>query len=546
MSELQARLNVGEWWAAERPRIAALFPQRCDEVIAQTTLAMQRARDEGDAQILAEAAAMCARAYTGQGEPESGARLIHDMLNGAEDQFTAINRAPLLAALGVAYESVGRYAEALDLLHDAHTAYASANDVRGIASTRLSMGVVHSRCQDHAIGYGHYVAALESFERLDEHIGIVRVLNNIGLNQRNLGHLEDSLSTFDRAIGLAQTHQFVALVPTLSGNRGRTLLAMGRLDEASACFEQHARGALGNTWKQSALDARLGLIEIKHARGERSHAIAALRDLIPELAQYGVLDEEVKAWGLLAESLETEGDAAGALLAYKHLRERERKWLDQRANTRMRASTLMTDLDAARHEAKEEHRLRGELAKAHAALAIESAERSARTDELYRQSREDALTGLPNRRDFSERMAEECRRAERYLQPLCVAMVDIDHFNRVNDKFGHAAGDQALVEIARRLRGALRSGDLVARLGGEEFAVLLPNATAADARALCERLREAVAATPVLLANAAPTVTISIGVTTYVPPESTDDALSRADMRLYGAKTAGRNRVIAD
>ena len=288
------------------------------------------------------------------------------------------------------------------------------------------------------------------------------------------------------------------------------------------------------------------MIEIKHARGERSHAIAALRDLIPELAQHGVLDEEVKAWGLLAESLETEGDAAGALLAYKHLRERERKWLDQRANTRMRASTLMTDLDAARHEAKEEHRLRGELAKAHAALAIESAERSARTDELYRQSREDALTGLPNRRDFSERMAEECRRAERYLQPLCVAMVDIDHFKRVNDKFGHAAGDQALVEIARRLRGALRSGDLVARLGGEEFAVLLPNATAADARALCERLREAVAATPVLVANAAPTVTISIGVTTYVPPESTDDALSRADMRLYGAKTAGRNRVIAD
>ena len=92
----------------------------------------------------------------------------------------------------------------------------------------------------------------------------------------------------------------------------------------------------------------------------------------------------------------------------------------------------------------------------------------------------------------------------------------------------------------------MRSGDLVARLGGEEFVVLLPNATAADAQALCERLREAVAATPVLVANAAPTVTISIGVTTYVPPESTDDALSRADMRLYGAKTAGRNRVIAD
>lgn len=546
MSELQAHISVAEWWASERPRIAALFPQRCDEVIAQTSLAMRRARAHGDAHILADAAAMCARAYTGQGEPERGARLIHELLGAAEQQFTAIERAPLIAALGVAYESLGKYAEALDLLHDALTAYASANDVRGVASTRLSMGVVHSRCQDHAIGYGHYVAAFELFERLDEHIGMVRVLNNIGLNQRNLDHLEDSLATFDRAIELAQTHQFAALIPTISGNRGRTLMALGRLDEATISFEQHARGTAGNTWKQSALDARLGLIEIDHARGERARAITALRNLIPELAQHGVLDEEVKAWGLLAESLEMEGDAAGALLAYKHLRERERKWLDQRANTRLRASTLMTDLDAARHEAKEAHRLRDELAKAHAALAIESAERSARTDELYRQSREDALTGLPNRRDFTERMAEECRRAERFAQPLCVAMVDIDHFKRVNDKFGHAAGDQALVEIARRLRSALRSGDLVARLGGEEFAVLLPNASAADAQALCERLRDAVAAIPVMLANAAHRVTISIGVTTYVPPESTDDALSRADMRLYGAKTAGRNRVIAD
>ena len=86
----------------------------------------------------------------------------------------------------------------------------------------------------------------------------------------------------------------------------------------------------------------------------------------------------------------------------------------------------------------------------------------------------------------------------------------------------------------------------MAQLDGEEFAVLLPNATAADAQAQCERLREAIAATPMMLVSAAHRVTISVGVTTYVPPESTDDALSRADMRVYGAKTAGRNRVIAD
>ena len=192
--------------------------------------------------------------------------------------------------------------------------------------------------------------------------------------------------------------------------------------------------------------------------------------------------------------------------------------------------------------------MRDELVKAHAALAIESAERRARADELYQQSREDGLTGLPNRRDFTERMAEECRRAQRFDEALCVAMVDIDHFKRVNDTHGHAAGDQVLIEVARRLRSALRPGDLVARLGGEEFALLLPYATANEAAILCERLRHAVAEslTAVNAKSAKVGVTISVGFTLYAPPESTDTALSRADARLYAAKSAGRNCVTGD
>jgi diguanylate cyclase (GGDEF)-like protein len=546
MSELQASRSLSEWWASERPQVAALFPQRCDEVITRTAVAMQRAEVDENVKVLADAASMRARAHVARGEPELAARILHELLNNAVDRFEPVDRAAMTAALGVAYESLGKYAEALDLLHEAHTAYESANDVRGMASTRLSMGVVHSRCQDHMIGCGHYAAALEAFEQLGEHIGMVRVLNNIGLNQRNLGQLRASLDTFERAISIARAQGFDSLIPTLAGSRGRTLLALGRLDEAAASLEQQSGGAAGNPWKQSALDAQLGLIEVASARGERAHAITSLRALIPELAGLGVLDDEVKAWGLLAEALEAAGDSGGALAAYKQLRERERLWLDQRANTRLRASTLMADLDAARREAKEEHRLRDELAKAHATLAIEAAERRARADELYRQSREDGLTGLPNRRDFSERLAEECRRAGRFDQSICIAMIDIDHFKHVNDAYGHATGDKVLIEVAHRLRSALRAGDIVARFGGEEFAALLPQASAADAVTLCERLRSAVETTPVAVGPAMQRVTVSIGFTLYVPPESRDDALARADARLYEAKAAGRNCVAGD
>ncbi len=548
MPELQTATSVGDWWGVERPQVAAAFPQQADVVIARTEVAMQRAQSEGDATVLADAAALCARAHAIKGEPENAVRLLDELLRAPGDQFSSTSRAAMTSSLGVAYDALGKYPEALDCLQEAHAAYTDVGDRRGMANARLSMGVVHSRCCDHAIGSGHYAAALGPFEQLNDYAATVRVLNNIGLNQRNLGEFDASLVTFDRAIDLAKAHALVSLLPTLAGNRGRTLLALGRLDEAAEGFDHNAGGNAGNSWINSRLDAQLGHAQVASARGQHATVVASLRELIPQLAKVAMLDDEVRAWGLLAESLEAEGDSTGALHAYKQLRERERLWLDQRANTRMRASTVMTDLHAARHEAKEEHRLRDELAKAHAALAIESAERRARADELYQQSREDGLTGLPNRRDFTERMIEECRRAQRFDTALCIAMVDIDHFKRVNDTHGHAVGDQVLIEVARRLRNALRPGDLVARLGGEEFAVLLPHATAHDAAMLCERLRVALIDSPIAIKAAAKKadVTVSVGFTCYTPPESTDAALSRADARLYAAKSAGRNCVKGD
>ena len=145
-------------------------------------------------------------------------------------------------------------------------------------------------------------------------------------------------------------------------------------------------------------------------------------------------------------------------------------------------------------------------------------------------------------------MTEECRRAQRFDEALCIAMIDIDHFKRVNDTHGHAVGDQVLIEVARRLRNALRPGDLVARLGGEEFAVLLPHATSNDAAMICERLRVALIESPIAIkaVSKKADVTVSVGFTRYAPPESTDAALSRADARLYAAKSAGRNCVMGD
>lgn len=529
-------------WTVERAAFARLFPHAADQIVPRARAAMARAIEREDAAMQVEAAAWCARALTALGKADDAARLAHEQL-ALDVAHDPARRAQLLAALGLAYEGLGRYADALDLHQEAHDLLEALGDERGVASARLSMGVLHSRCNDHAIGLGHYEAALATFERFDDAPSIIRVLNNIGLNHRNLGQYEASLQAFDRAMALARAQGLEGLLTTLGGNRARTLVALGRLDEAEAHFMSYAQAIADNRWFQSTLDARLAMVEIAVLRGQDERVEACAAELLTLLAEHPMLDSEVKLWTLLAETREKRGDMAGALAAFKKLREAEARWVDQRAGTRLRASTLMSDLAAARRRAEEEARLRDRLAEAHAALAIEAAERRARAEELYRQSREDGLTGLPNRRAFEERVTEECRLTELHEEPLCLAIVDVDHFKRVNDTHGHSAGDLVLVAVAARLRGAAGAAAWVARLGGEEFVVLVPHADLNAAARLCESLRAAICADPVVAGEVPIPVSASFGLTAFNAGEAPEAMLERADQALYAAKSAGRNRV---
>lgn len=162
---------------------------------------------------------------------------------------------------------------------------------------------------------------------------------------------------------------------------------------------------------------------------------------------------------------------------------------------------------------------------------------------LARLAREDALTRLPNRRAFDEALAREVARAAAAGRPLAALVLDVDRFKRVNDGHGHAAGDAVLVEVAARAASALRSGDTLARIGGEEFAALLPGADLAAAGEAAERIRAAVAQRPVSAAGRILAVTVSVGCAALQAGEGGCALLARADERLYAAKAAGRDRV---
>lgn len=165
--------------------------------------------------------------------------------------------------------------------------------------------------------------------------------------------------------------------------------------------------------------------------------------------------------------------------------------------------------------------------------------------ELRAQAYRDALTGLANRAALEDSAVRELARARRMGQPLGLLILDIDHFKGVNDRLGHAAGDEVLRAVAQALRNTLRREDEIGRFGGEEFVALLPGAGELELALIGERLRRAVAETPVVIAGQTVRVTVSAGGTLLQTDERDWSAgLERADTNLYAAKNKGRDRVV--
>jgi diguanylate cyclase (GGDEF)-like protein len=156
----------------------------------------------------------------------------------------------------------------------------------------------------------------------------------------------------------------------------------------------------------------------------------------------------------------------------------------------------------------------------------------------------DVLTGLRNRRAFQQQIAVEISRSTRYGVPLGLLMMDVDHFKAINDGHGHAGGDRVLSALGALLRERLRTPDIPARWGGEEFVVALPNTDLAGAGLAAERLRTAVAEAVIRHGNATIPVTISIGVSALEGGESLEALTERADQAMYAAKVRGRNCVV--
>jgi diguanylate cyclase len=194
------------------------------------------------------------------------------------------------------------------------------------------------------------------------------------------------------------------------------------------------------------------------------------------------------------------------------------------------SSWLLSQVDSARIELEN---TREQLNQMHAEL-----------ERAQQMAVSDALTGLPNRRGLDGLLAREIARARRHKNELCIAVLDVDHFKRINDAHGHDVGDLALKHLADTIRGAVREVDVLARLGGEEFVLVLPDTPLVGAEFTMNRLLRTAQSTPLAHASKQITVAFSAGLARWQAEEAAEAIIKRADQAMYRAKSAGRGMVM--
>jgi diguanylate cyclase (GGDEF)-like protein len=300
--------------------------------------------------------------------------------------------------------------------------------------------------------------------------------------------------------------------------RAHSLALLGALRAMTADNAVQQRNLAGLGRRLDAYLAALARLVALQDAGRAEAAAAAVRarvgraqisDFLAALHQV-----ELEERRLLSERGNADAQAAAADDAYNHV-------------LALVGATILVLLLSALVSAGRAHRLALNLAQ-----------------ELHQLATTDGLTGLPNRRQLMTQMETEVHRANRSGRPLSLALLDVDRFKAINDSHGHPAGDAVLQTVAAELRRVTRGGDVLGRLGGEEFAVLMPETSLAKARLAGERLRAAIEKRTIDFPDGSSgRVTISVGVALLAGSEGCDNLISRADAALYEAKASGRNLV---
>jgi diguanylate cyclase (GGDEF)-like protein len=502
----------------------------------------------------------------------------------------AHGRADVLNGIGNVHWRRGEYPEAMRMHLRALDIQRAQDDRLGEGFSLNSLGNVSYHLGDYGQALDYYQASLKLREEIGDRVGVAYCLNNIGnihgqlgesqraleymlqalaikegadpqaagISMLNVGSAYADLGDDDRALEYMR-RAAVRLRETgsLDGEAtclrdiGRVHERRGELDSALACYQASlaTTRAVGARVFEAETLIRLGALRVR--MGESDEGLADLHAGLEMVSAMGARPQVYAAHEALTEVYEARGELDRAL---HHNRAFHTAWRDvfnAETNARVKSVLVRAEVQQAQREAEILRQKNEELTAAYDRVRDADEEKARllarlreQAVELERQTREDALTGLSNRRHLDAQLSVEWERALRFGRAMTVAMVDIDHFKDVNDRFSHAVGDQVLRTVARILRENTRGVDVVARYGGEEFCLILVETRSDEGARLCDRLRALIAGHDWSAVRPGLAVTVSIGVAgLHEGADAPDTLLAAADLRLYAAKHAGRNRV---
>ncbi len=519
----------------EEPADALAVAIRCYEI----------ARSLSDAALCARARALQGAVSLHRGDLRSALDLVVDAERHAEHSDDLRARVEVAALKGQVSFFTGSYGEALS--HAERSVQLSDQtgdaDLRIYArrATCLVFGNIGVRDLEQRVR-GLLGLTIDSGNRWEETIS----RNDLACYHQESGDLESAEREIEHALKVGATvpppHNFaMGLVHSTRADirllGGRPAEALADAERAIALLTANSEAnpyVLGVTVR-AEVQARMALGQFDDAQQSGEGALAWLGDRVPQIRS------------LILSTLATELRAAGRVeSAYDALArsaELEREAFRELSELQLSLERATLETSAARRESDELAAKNRELAQAHAELVLRTRQLEVLQEQLRDQADRDWLTGLHNRRYLARELERPAH--ERLAAPLTVAVLDLDHFKAINDRFGHAAGDQVLVRAAGLLLDVLRETDIVVRSGGEEFLVLMPGTDAHAGRAGCERIRRALEGEAWERVAPGLRVTASIGVASTEVPGDLEALVSLADQRLYDAKRAGRNCVVA-
>lgn len=448
-----------------------------------------------------------------------------------------------LRGLGKAWAMMGDAVRARAIFALGRQLAHEAGDIEAEASHQLNYAFTFGENEDASRFVEHSLPGIALLRQGPPSAGLALALVNLAGGLVRLGHGEEARAALREAAALADRFADARVSAMIVGGMGELMAREGNVDAGLREIERSRMLLISAGQIYDALRTPLLSIAVlqpvgrhKDVAGIGAQAIAAARAkpyasvlcrLLERTAvSHAALGEFETAYAMVTESL-----AARAALS------------DGGATAE---ASLNDETERARHMrsiAEGRRADQEELSLTYRELAASLAREQRIRAVLEAQAVTDGLTGVYNRRGFeqqAEALIQTCRSRG---WELALIVLDIDHFKRVNDAFGHAAGDAALRDTAERCSRLLREGDIFARIGGEEFAVLLPNAGIEQATLAAQRLRTAMHQHPVKLDRSELSITISLGVATLPMGGAFDDLLRAADLALYDAKRGGRDRV---